>query len=430
MTEDFLHYTWKFRLYADALQLGSGERITVLQPGRQNINAGPDFFDARIKIGEKTWAGNVEIHLSGSDWVKHGHHRDAAYNNVILHVVFNDDTPALNANGRRISTLDISKYMEMDIYNRYQQFLKSRTWVPCQGQLQQVDKFVIHNWLDRLVVNRLQRKAEAVDRLLQLTNNDWSEAFWLALARNFGFNVNAEPMERLARSLRLATLAKHKNNLLQLEALLFGQAGFLEEKREDEYFGDLQGEFRLLAKKFRLQPMEKAVWKFARLRPPNFPTVRLAQLAQLIYKSSGLFSRVLQAQSVKELTQFFNIKVSGYWKDHYTFEKRGINREKKLGNNSVELIIINTIVPILFVYGKRKGREEYCEKALTFLENLKGEQNSIISKWSDLGMPVKTAYQTQGLLELKKEFCEQKKCLHCSIGMKLLGRESKMMKRQ
>lgn len=421
MTEEFLHHLWKYKLF-DVLNLQTteGERIEIIRSGDHNSDAGPDFFNAKIKIGETLWAGNVEVHTQTSDWKRHKHGSDAAYDNIILHVVHTADEQLKRKNGEVVPTLELKDLFAPKLYQNYLSLRSSKNWIACEHQIISVPPVILNATLDKLLIERLERKSFAILESLKHNKNNWEESFYHALARNFGFNTNATPFELLARSIPLTVLAKHKNSLLQIEALFFGQAGFLNEHLTDKYLQALQNEYVLLKHKFKLQPIDKHLWKFLRLYPANFPTVRIAQFADLVHRSSHLFSKILETGDLNTIKKLLNARVSEYWETHYSFEKTTKRKAKILGEQSVDVIIINTIVPFLFVYGKQYKNETYYERALRFLELLKGESNHITKKWKSLKMPVNTPYSTQALLQLKNEYCEQKKCLHCSIGNYLL----------
>lgn len=421
MKEDFLHYLWRTRQF-DHHHLGTtdGNPITIIRPGSHNLHAGPDFSDARIRIGEMLWAGNVEIHVKASEWLRHQHQQDAAYNNVILHVVLEEDQKIKHRNGLPIPCLELKKRIPKAIVRNYQKLKSNRDWIPCEKQIHQVSGITKSLWLDRLLVERLEAKTEAINQVLQSYKNDWESTFYQLLARGFGLKVNAEPFELLAQSLPINILAKHKNSLFQLEALLFGQAGMLKDTFKDDYPLRLQKEYHFFKKKYQLHPINGSSWKFLRMRPANFPSVRIAQFARLIFQSNHLFSKILAAQSVKELENMFAVKISNYWQSHYLFDKPSIKRDKTLGQHSVYLLIINTIIPFLFLYGKYKDSVRQQEAALGFLEQLRPEKNALITQWEKMDWYPTSAYQSQALIELKKNYCDQKRCLQCSIGNEIL----------
>lgn len=422
MKEDFLHYLWRFcRFHLSHLQTTEGETIEIQQVGEHNTHAGPDFTNARVRIGDTLWAGNVEMHLNSSEWMKHQHQKDKAYDNVILHVVMDEDEIIYRHNGERIPCLEIKKHIVPKVANIYQKLLFNEHWIPCQHHFSQVSAVTKNLWLDRLLVERLAQKTQIIERQLELSKNDWEQTFYEFLARNFGVKVNAIPFELLAKSTPMRTvLGKHKNNLFQLEALLFGQAGLLEKEFEEDYPSRLQQEYRFLQKKYQLQSIKAELWKFMRMRPANFPTIRIAQFASLIYQSSGLFSKILEVKNVETIEKLFKVHLSDYWQDHYVFDKVSKSRNKSLGKGTIHLLIMNTIVPFLFLYGKRQHKPDFQDTALHLLEELSPEKNSIISNWKNLGLKPDSAYQTQALLQLKNEYCQKKRCLECAIGNAIL----------
>ncbi|MBA3971672.1 MAG: DUF2851 family protein [Bacteroidetes bacterium] len=421
MTEEFLHHIWKFRLF-DQLELKTtkGEAIKIEKPGDHNFDAGPDFFNGKIKVGETLWAGNVEVHINASDWKKHFHQHDKAYDNIILHVVNNADTVLYRSTGEEIPTIEIKDRIHSKLYQNYLDFKSSSDWIPCEKQISSVPSIILNSTLDKLLLERLERKSEYILNSLSLNNNNWEETFYQLLARNFGFKTNAEPFELLAKSIPSLVLAKHKNSRIQIEALLFGQAGMLEEHHEDQYALQLQNEYVFLKQKFKLQPLEKHLWKFLRLRPVNFPSIRIAQFADLVFNSSHLFSKIITISNESDLRNILNVNVSAYWETHFMLGKASKKRSKHLGNEAIDNIFINTVIPFLFVYGKQKGNERLVERALSLLESITAENNAIIRKWDELRIPVSNAYATQALLQLKNEYCSKKRCLNCSVGNYLL----------
>jgi len=424
MTEEFLHYVWKYRLFDNSgLITSEGEPVEIIKTGEHNFNSGPDFFNAKVKIGETVWAGNVEIHINASDWKKHLHQEDKAYNNVILHVVFNLDQLIERTNGEIIPAIELKETIDRNLFSKYSSFKLSKDWIACENQIAEISPLVIQNWIDRLLVERLESKSNEILYRLKQNNNNWEETFYQLLAKNFGFKINAEPFELLARSLPQQLLSKMKDNPLQIEAVVFGQSGMLDKTFEDNYPRLLQNEYSFLKHKFRLSPVDSHVWKFLRLRPMNFPTIRLSQFSSLIQKSSHLFSKVLDVENTEQIKLLFDVSASEYWNTHYTFDQPSVNNIKSLGESAIENIIINTIVPILFVYGKHKKNELYVERALALLEALKAEDNSIIKKWKEIKVSVKTAHSSQALLQLKNNYCNFKRCLHCSIGTNLLKKK-------
>ena len=422
-TEDFINYTWKFRLFnRDNLMTTSGEKIEVFSAGIQNTDSGPDFHNARIRIGDTTWAGNVEIHINSSDWHKHKHTNDAAYNNVILHVVFRDDDPILLPDGRKLPTLELHDRIAPELYHRYHQLaFGNPQFIPCEGSIKFVDDMTMRNWLTRVLIERLEKRALVVNAALDNNKGDWEETFYQFLAANFGFKTNALPFELLAKSLPQLTLARHKNNPLQIEALLFGQAGLLNDEFNDDYPKRLKAEFQFLQKKYGLQPIEKHLWKFMRMRPTNFPTIRLAQFAALIFKSNHLFSKIIEIRDVAQLKELFShLPVNAYWENHYRFDVESKVSSKSLGQTSIDILLLNSFVLFLFCYGKHNQQEYFINRSLKLLEKLPAEDNHIVTNFDSVGIKVNTAFDSQALLELKNCYCSNKKCLHCGIGNKIL----------
>lgn len=419
MKEEFLHYIWKYKLYQDSeLKTTSNENIEILNQGTHNYDSGPDFFNAKIKIENTVWAGNVEVHINSSDWYAHNHHTNKAYDNVILQAVYNHDKEILRTNGQSVPTMELK--FDQNLLKNYDSLIFKEAWVSCQEDIDFVNSFTIQNWIEKLTIERLEEKSDRIKQLLQQTNNSWEEAFYIQIARNFGFKLNSDPFEQLAKSLPLIYLAKHKENLLQIEALLYGQAGFLEDESGEEYFEILKKEYEFLKNKFKLKPIQKHLWKFLRSRPGNFPTIRLAQFARLIYKSSALFSKVLETESVNDFYKLLQVEPSEYWETHYQFNKESVKKSKALGKSAIDIILINTIIPFLFVYGKSKGLPELQDRAIEFLEYIRAEKNSIVSKWNELGIKSTSAFETQALIQLKNKYCNHKKCLNCHIGNNLI----------
>ena len=420
MKEEFLQFIWEHHLFtSNQLQTVDGRPLQILSTGRPNFDSGPDFFNARIKIGETTWAGNIEIHQKSSHWMLHKHDEDEAYSNVILHVVEHFDKPVI-VNQQELPTLEL-KY-QPEILENFEQLLKSKKWIACEEKLPSVDAFILRFWYSSLMIERLQSKTEAILEILQQNTNNWNETFYQLLARNFGMKINSLPFELLARSLPLQILAKHKNSLFQTEALLFGNSGLLNEVLlGDDYFLSLRNEYSFLYKKYNLSGVDAHLWKFMRLRPVNFPTIRIAQLASLIHQSSALFSRILEIEDLEELRELFNITASEYWNTHYQFNKTSReNKPKHIGDSFFQNLVINTISPLLFVYGDQHLSQAMKDRALNFLEKLSPESNQITDKWAELGIDSRSAFESQALIHLKKQYCENKKCLHCQIGAKII----------
>lgn len=420
MTEDFLHYIWKYRQFEFSnLQTTAGEKLVIIHPGEHNHDAGPDFQNAKIKIGKTTWAGSVEIHIKSSDWIRHMHQNDAAYSNVILHVVYEYDIPVV-MNNISIPTLEIKKLIRPKTLQGYMALLKGEVDIPCRNSISGVNRIIIRSWLDNLLVERLMQKSAFIEQQLQKTTFDWEESFYRVLARNFGMKVNGEAFEQLAASLPQIILAKHKSSLKQTEALLFGQAGLLQRKFKDEYPTELSKEYNFLRSKYNLSHLLPQVWKFSRLRPPNFPTIRIAQFAALVFNSQHLFSKILEADKLQDAEKYFQISPSKYWNNHWTFDKISNSTAKNLGQSSIHLLLINTIIPFIFYYGKYKGVDTFSERAILWLEQLPAESNTILNDWKKLNIIPENAAQSQALITLKNDYCRNKKCLDCAIGIQIL----------
>ncbi|MDR1406074.1 MAG: DUF2851 family protein [Prevotellaceae bacterium] len=422
MKEDFLHFLWEYGLFERSkLATIDGEPIEIFAPGQHNTDAGPDFFNAKIKIGDTLWAGNVEIHVRASDWQRHAHNEDKAYDNVILHVVKENDSPVRHAGGQQPATLVMRYNPQMEA--RYAAMQQSVEWVACGKEASQVDLFHIKQFLSRLLVERLERKAQQLYDVLDATHNDWREAFYRLLFRAFGFGVNALPFEWLAKATPLSVIGRHRHALVQTEALLFGQAGMLSGEAKDDYQRTLQKEYVFLQTKFSLQPLEAHLWKFLRLRPSNFPTVRVAQLAMLLHRHADLMDKILASCTADDLYALFDVQASAYWDEHFTFGKVSRKMPKTIGPASIQRMIPNVIVPYLFVCGKRQGDETLCEKAVHLLETLPPEKNHIITGWEQTGVKPCNAFYTQALIQLKTNYCNAGQCLKCGIGINLLQKQ-------
>jgi hypothetical protein len=416
MTEAFLHYIWKMKLFSVTdLKTTEGENILILNCGEQNIHAGPDFANAKIKIGNTTWAGNVEIHIKSSDWKQHKHEHDDAYKNVILHVVYEKDEDAL-----QIPALELKKNIPANIYRQYTYLMQTASWIPCEKTIKQIPEITLKTHLSRMLAERLEEKALRFEQRLAANKNDWEETTYQLLARSFGTNVNAEPFERLAQSTSFNTLRKHINNAQQIEALLFGQAGFLQASFKEIYPHQLQSEYVFLQKKYQLEPVRKLEWKFLRLRPANFPTIRLSQFANFISQHDRIFQNILETKNYKQLQKLFSCEASSYWKEHYSFKKASPVKSTVLGTSTIDLLMINTVAPLLYLFGQKTGNQKCIMQATDILENIASEKNALITRWNKLGIQSKSAADSQALLYLKKEYCTHKRCLECAIGNAIL----------
>lgn len=416
MNEKLLHFIWKFKLFQTTdLQTTDGLPIQIMHVGTHNQNAGPDFLEAKIKIGETLWVGNIELHLKTNDWEKHKHQHDKKYSNTILHVVYehNASTPDLH-------TLELKSRIDKYLLARYSALMDAETKIPCISSLKSVKELVIEQQKEKVLIERLMSKSAYMKELLSKNNNHWQEVFYISLARAFGIHINQDCFETVAKSLPLTILSKHKSNLHQLEALLFGQAGLLNDYFYEDYPQKLQREYEYLGKLYQLKSMDKHLWKFLRLRPANFPTIRLAQFAMVLYQSSHLFSKLLETENLKDIEKLFKVGTSEYWTTHYVFNEATDAKEKSIGKSFVHAIIINVLSPLLFVYGKHQGKEHFCERAFQLLRELKPEKNALIAAWQNTLLQPQNAAESQALIELSKSYCHHKRCLECSIGYSLL----------
>ena len=424
MSEAFLHYVWQFQYFdKHELQTTSGDTIQIFHPGTRNIHAGPDFQNARMKINEMEWIGSAEIHIQASGWMDHKHDLDAAYENVVLHVVWKNDKPIRRADGSLLPTIELAERVDDKLFWNYQRLVNSPEHVPCAPFLSQVKDITKQDMIAKAVMSRLESKSSRIVETLRKNHNDWQETSYQWLARSFGFKVNADPFQQLAQLLPYKILRKHGDKLLQVEALLFGQAGFLEETNDDDYHRLLKREYNLLRQKYNLSDrrLNKAQWKFLRLRPANFPTLRLAEFASVMFSRPSIFSEILETETYAALASIFSVKQSEYWTYHYTFLKNAKEPVNFLGDSSISTIIINTVVPLLVAYGKSKDDQRYIDRAVTILEQAPGESNAIITKWKALGLKCKTAFDSQALIELQNNYCTKKRCLDCTIGVSLIN---------
>lgn len=420
ISESFLHFLWREKLYhASCLITDDGRKIEVLNPGMPNNDAGPDFVDARIRIGDVFWAGNVEIHLRASDWMEHGHFEDPAYDNVILHVVGDNDQQVFLGTGDILPAVELS--WDKKLEENYSMLLNSRSWVACQPYLHRLDPFRIKFFLGNVVVERLERFTAEIEEEMLRTHNNWEEVFYRFLARGFGIRVNAQPFLLLARSLPLSYVAKHRDNLPLLEAMFFGQAGWLQEDLfGDTYYESLKKDYAFLRQKFSLQPLPAHIWKLMRMRPSAFPTIRLAQFIRLLHQRIHLFSDVMNATKVDDLRKIFDLKAEGYWETHYFFNKPAKKQVKTFGIQAFRTLLINVVIPFYFVYGKRIQKDELKEKAVDLLESLPPEKNRITRKWEESGIRAESAFYSQALVQLKNAYCNTGRCGECGIGKNLI----------
>lgn len=422
--ETLLHYVWKYKLYyPESLITTDGTPISVIDCGIHNTDAGPDFFNAKIKIEDTIWVGNVEMHSYSSDWFRHKHQSDKAYNSVILHVIENPDQEyILTESGRTLPQLILSI---PDHIKENSHFLLNKDHsIPCFERISEIPEIFLTDWKNALLVERLERKTTGILKLLDDYQSDWNEAFYITLARNFGFGINNDAFERLARSLPFKFILKHNYSITQVEALLFGQAGLLDNNLEDDYFNSLKKEYQFLKQKFNLQSIPGHIFRNLRIRPANSPHIKIAQLAELIHTQEHLFSKIFETEDMMELRNLFLTNLHPYWLTHYKFGKMSpARKEKKLGMEAQNIILINTVVPILFTYGKKKKQFEWMERAIRLLETIRPENNSISYAYSGAGIKIHHAGDSQSLIQLKSEYCDKKKCIFCRIGHKLLSKQ-------
>ncbi|NRD24553.1 DUF2851 family protein [Winogradskyella litoriviva] len=421
MQEDFLHYIWKHKAFdSSLLKTSNDEVISISNLGQHNHNAGPDFFNAQLSIGDQLWAGNVEIHIKSSDWYVHNHETDKAYDNVILHVVWEHDTEIFRSDNSKIPTLELKNVVDLNLIHNYKNLMQSKTWINCESSFSSVNEFVLNNWLERLYIERLELKSESINQLLKESNNNWEAVLFKMLLKNFGLKVNGESFLSIANSIGFSIVRKLQNDVLDLEALLFGQSNLLfDENIEDAYYIDLKHRYGFLKQKFNLTNQGVLPMQFFRLRPPNFPTIRLSQFANLYSLEQNLFSKVMQLNSKNEFYKLFNLGVTTYWTTHYTFSKTSKVFKKLMTKPFVDLLIINTLIPLKFSYAKFQGKS-IEEELFQLIKEIKIENNSIVSKFLDLKPLEKNALNSQGLLQLKQKFCDNNKCLQCAIGNSLI----------
>jgi hypothetical protein len=423
MKEDFLHYLWQHQ-YFDKTDLVTSEQepIQVLHCGIHNDNAGPDFLQAQVKVGTVTWNGSVEIHVKASDWLRHHHDRDPRYDQVVLHVVWDEDRALLRSDGSAIPTLPLKNRVDPQLVKGYYFFQEEKDSIPCGPLTSRVPLLVRFEMLDRVLVERLEQKAARLLARQEENHQDWEDTTYQALCAGFGFKINQDPFVRLSQVLPYGILRKHQHQGWQLEALLFGQAGFLAEvPADDTYLHKLQQEYQYLRHKYRLEPgLQRADWNFLRLRPANFPTVRLAQLAALLQGKEGLFAGLMAGQDLKQLLCFFKAPLPDYWQHHYIPGRAGAARLKGMGLQSIYNLVINAVVPLMFAYSHLQGKQDYRDKALVWLEQLPAEQNSVLETYQRLGLPVQSAADSQAYLQLYQHYCQSRKCLSCSLGHHLL----------
>ena len=420
--EQLLHYVWKHKIFPlKELKTTTGQQVEVIDTGLANTDAGPDFFNAKLKLDGVLWIGNIEIHERSSDWFKHGHHADAGYNSVILHIASEIDMEISRSNGERIPQIQL--ICPEAVRTNYKELLETASYPPCYRIIPSLSPFTAHSWMSALQMERFEQKATLLNERLKRCQGNWEDAFFITLARNFGFGLNGDAFETWAHQLPFRAVDKHRNYLFQIEAIFFGQAGILEDSDGDGYYLRLKKEYIYLQHKFELIPMNTSLWRFLRLRPTNFPHIRIAQLACLYHRAYGLLSRIMETETLQGVRDILKGGTSEYWLTHYTFGGSSPSRPKTLSNTSLDLLIINTVVTFLYAYGLHKGNRVLCARAGSFLEELKAENNYITRMWEQCGMKASNAADSQALIQLKKEYCDKKKCLYCRIGYEYLKRK-------
>ena len=420
MKEDFLHYIWKFKKFDfPDLKTTNGENLIIINSGQYTQLAGPDFFNAQIEIDNQKWAGNVEIHLKSSDWYLHNHERDDNYDSVILHVVWEHDTEIFRKNNTEIPVLELKNLVSKSVLENYEILMQPKSWIFCEKSLENISEFTLKSWQERLFFERLERKSKPIQDLLIITNQDWEAILFNLLAKNFGLNTNGEIFLKIAKSIPFNIVRKESFEVENLEALIFGNAGLLDLEKEDVYYKDLQFRFYYLLQKYQLEKTIIEPLQFFKHRPDNFPTIRLSQLANLYHKHQNLFSKIIAITSVKNIYEILDVSVSNYWQTHYQFDKESPKKKKLLSKSFIDLLIINTILPIQFAYAKYQGKE-ISEDLIEILNQIAPESNAVIDKFKSFGIISKNAFDSQSLLQLKNEYCNKSRCMDCSIGMELM----------
>jgi Protein of unknown function (DUF2851) len=421
MQEDFLHYIWKHKKFdVSNIKTTDNEIINLQSVGQHNFNSGPDFFNTQLEIDNQLWAGNVEIHIKSSDWFLHNHEQDKAYDNVILHVVWEHDIDVFRNNNSKIPTLELKHYVARLALDNYEKLIaKADKWINCEHDFSSVNDFDISNWLERLYLERLERKSEDINALLIASKNDWEAVLFKMLAKNFGLKVNGEAFLSLANSMDFSIIRKVQSNRTSLEALLFGQAKLLEEDVQEPYYLELVKEYQFLKQKFSLAHENVETVQFFRLRPPNFPTIRLSQFASLYHENQNLFSKIIEINSLQGFYDLFSVSISSFWESHYTFGKSSSKSKKVLTKPFIDLLLINTIIPLKFSYAKFQGHH-IDDLIINLIECISSEKNNIVEKFNSIKKVSTSALQSQGLLQLKNEYCNKNKCLQCVIGSSIL----------
>ena len=432
--EQLLQYVWKHKILPlECLETTDGKALEIIDPGLHNRNAGPDFFNAKLRIGNTMWVGNVEIHEHSKDWFRHGHDSDPAYDNVVLHVVVDVDCDVTNSRGEFIPQIKLC--VPVTVTLNYKELLNADAYPPCYRIVPELSQLTVHSWMAALQTERLERKTLDIARRAERANGSWEDAYFITLARNYGFGINGDAFEQWAYNVPLNQVAHHRDDIFQIEAIFLGQAGLLDidaipakyqkEAMNDGYFNRLKNEYKYLAHKFSLTPMNRTMWKFLRLRPQNFPHIRISQLATLYHERKTSLSQLVECMNVDEMRRMLSTHVTEYWATHYTFGAESASNSKSMSPFSINLLMINTAIPMLFAYGRHTCDDTLCDRAFDMLEQLKAEDNHIIRMWKECGLKVATAGDSQALIQLKNEYCDRKDCLRCRFGYEYLKRSEK-----
>jgi len=427
--EKLLHYVWKHKLFPlGEMTTTDGQAVEVIDPGLHNHNSGPDFFNAKLKIGGTTWVGNVELHERATEWFQHGHDKDRNYDNVVLHVVGKADGQALNTRGEPMPQMELQ--VPADVQKNYDELLQTDSYPPCYKIVPDLPRITVHSWMAALETERLEAKTRAIEQRAAKAGGSWEEAYFVTMSRNFGFGINGDAFEEWAQNVPLQAVAHHRDDLFQVEAIFLGQAGLLEpdsipehyrqSAEQEGYFDRMRNEYLYLRHKFSLEPMDFHHWRFLRLRPQNFPHIRISQLANLYHQRRAGLSQLLECGTTKEIEQLLTTSVTPYWETHYTFGSTSCKTAKRLSPTSLNLLMVNTAIPTLFAYGRHASKEALCDRAFTLLEQLRPENNHITRMWRECGLPVLSAGDSQALIQLKKEYCDRRDCLRCRFGYEYL----------
>lgn len=419
--EDLLHYVWKLQYYNFSDLLTTDEEpIQILHPGYHNYDSGPDFSEGKIKLNDIEWNGNIEIHIKSSDWVKHNHGIDLAYDNVILHVVYEEDEKIVRKDGSVIPCIELKGRIPGRMFRNYFRLQGAEQWIPCEKMVSDIPDITKSLWMDTLIVDRLEQKSKEIIQLLEFTNYDWEYCLFIQLGKYFGAKVNTVGFEQTCKSISLDKVVKNRFDPFILESLFHGQAGFLQSNFEEDYPKALKKEYAYIQHKYRLEPLSPRVWKFFRLRPSSFPTIRMAQFSSFNLKHQGLFSYIMEARSIKDLYALFDLEIPDYWEDHYVFDKVSERQTKSIGTDFKNVIIMNALLPFIFVYGRSRKETIYSEFAIELMSQMPAENNKVIRNWSKLGLKPRNAVESQALLQLKNQYCSQSRCLQCAIGHQLM----------